>query len=402
MQTYFAVSETGAPGFNLNFAVGRKVSERSRIIIGGQTGFADATAHLELRSRTHVDDRHTLRTRIGFSRSGDMLARASSGRSASAPFALNQISLQAVDEWVARDGVVVVFGFDYARFAGALRGDAISPRLGVQFDLDRRTRLHAAYAPGARRDAAAAFGRAEFEGEDVVIDDPAAYQMTAAKSASGEPLIERTRRLEFGIERVIDDASRIEATAFFDTTDDRPIGLMRLSGQGLRGDDSASVTEQEGAARGVRVVYARRLSDRASVSAGYSFGRGQSLAPLAGVEQSQFAPQDLFRDGYFQTGAAQLDAEPLRGTQVQAIVRFSSQATVFAVDPFAGQLAVYDPSLSIVIKQELPSFGLPLRLRAIVDARNLLDASAQSEDAETSVVVNSLRRSVRGGISVRF
>ncbi len=84
------------------------------------------------------------------------------------------------------------------------------------------------------------------------------------------------------------------------------------------------------------------------------------------------------------------------------MLRFSPRAAVFAIDPFAGRLAVYDPSLSILVTQELPTFGLPLRARATIDARNLLDVMTGIEDGENTVSLNVLRRTVRGGISVRF
>jgi hypothetical protein len=87
---------------------------------------------------------------------------------------------------------------------------------------------------------------------------------------------------------------------------------------------------------------------------------------------------------------------------VRTVFRFSPEATVFAIDPFAGRLGVYDPSLSIQVTQDLPSFGLPVRAAAILDARNLLDAQIASENGEFMTFVGNSRRSVRGGISVRF
>jgi hypothetical protein len=132
-------------------------------------------------------------------------------------------------------------------------------------------------------------------------------------------------------------------------------------------------------------------------SAGYAVGRGQQLS-ADGIS----SPERLFRGGFFQTAAAQLDASVLDGTQVRTVLRFSPRAAVFAIDPFAGRLAVYDPSLSILVTQDLPSFGLPVRARATIDARNLFDVLTGVEDSETSLSANVLRRTVRGGISVRF
>ena len=36
-------------------------------------------------------------------------------------------------------------------------------------------------------------------------------------------------------------------------------------------------------------------------------------------------------------------------------------------------MAIYDPSLSVMVTQSLPTLGLPIRAEAIIDARNLFD-----------------------------
>jgi hypothetical protein len=171
--------------------------------------------------------------------------------------------------------------------------------------------------------------------------------------------------------------------------------------EGLSGEGGAAlldIANQQGGAQGLRVVYTRRISGHLKASAGYAFGRGQRLS----TEEAATTPDRLFRDSFFQTAAATLDASVLDGTQVRTVLRFSPRAAVFAIDPFAGRLAVYDPSLSILVTQELPNFGLPVRAQATVDARNLLDVLTGVEDGDTQYSLGALRRSLRGGISVRF
>jgi hypothetical protein len=158
-----------------------------------------------------------------------------------------------------------------------------------------------------------------------------------------------------------------------------------------------NVANQEGAAHGIRVVYTRRISRILSASAGYSFGRGQELSA-----QGLTNPAALFSDGFFQTAAMQLNASLSTGTRICTVFRFSPGATVFAIDPFAGRLAVFDPSLSILVTQDLPTFGLPVHAEAVIDARNLLDTQVSTDDGEMLMLFNGMRRSVRGGISVRF
>lgn len=391
LENYFANSAIGSSYIGLNFAVATPVSDDVELIFSGQTGTGDAPERLEATTLFRVGDRH----RVGITASGVRFANSWTSRLAGHDNLQGQVSLRAVDEWIVRDGIVIVMGLDYSRFIGAGGAHAISPRLGLQYDANARTRVKAAFASGGDEDGIQSV--ATFEDEQVVFRsqdvNPIAY-------IDGQAVMPRSHRLEFGIERVLDNSSNIEATAFFDTTTGRGVGLLSAPGSafsGKAGDAFLDVANQQGSSRGIRVVYTRRLNRVWSASAGYAFGRGQRLS-TEGFE----TPAELFENGMFQTAAFQIAAGFSTGTQVRTILRFSPEATVFAIDPFAGRLGVYDPSLSIQVTQELPSFGLPVRAEAILDARNLLDAQTSSENGEVLTFFGNTRRSVRGGISVRF
>lgn len=391
LENYFANSAVGSSYIGLNFAVATPVSDDVELIFSGQTGTGDAPERLEATTLFRVGDRH----RVGITASGVRFANSWTSRLAGHDNLQGQVSLRAVDEWIVRDGIVIVMGLDYSRFIGAGGAHAISPRLGLQYDANARTRVKAAFASGGDEDGIQ--GVATFEDEQVVFRsqdvNPIAY-------IDGQAVMPRSHRLEFGIERILDNSSNIEATAFFDTTTGRGVGLLSAPGSafsGKAGDAFLDVANQQGSSRGIRVVYTRRLNRVWSASAGYAFGRGQRLS-TEGFE----TPAELFESGMFQTAAFQIAAGFSTGTQVRTILRFSPEATVFAIDPFAGRLGVYDPSLSIQVTQELPSFGLPVRAEAILDARNLLDAQTSSENGEVLTFFGNTRRSVRGGISVRF
>lgn len=370
----------------LNFALAAPVSPSLDVVFAGQWGASD---RLETTARLRPHGRHTVNVTLGG-------ARIPAGGFKTLDRALGQVSVRAVDEWVVRDGVVLVVGLDYSRFLGAGGADSLSPRLGVEFEANPRTRLRAGFAPGA--DAATRVEPvALLEGGPVLFREQAGQGAVAV--VDGRAVMERSRRLEFGVERVIDGKSSVEATAFFDTTEGRGVGLLSVPLNSFSAGGAAllDVANQQGAARGLRIVYTRRISQHLKASAGYSFGRGQQLSPEGLTD-----PEGLFQDGFFQTAAAQFDASVLEGTNVRTVLRFSPRAAVFAIDPFAGRLAVYDPSLSIQVTQELPTFGLPVRAQATLDARNLLDVLTGVEDADSSLSLSGTRRTVRGGISVRF
>ncbi|HEY0385098.1 MAG TPA: carboxypeptidase-like regulatory domain-containing protein, partial [Pyrinomonadaceae bacterium] len=271
VETYFASSaDSFAPATaGLNFAFARPFGRSLDFVVAGQTGTgALAPQRLEATARLRVNDLHRISLKVGGARVERFVA---SKNTSSAP--LGQVSLRAIDEWVVRDGVVIVLGLDYSRFVGASRARSISPRLGLQFDANSRTRLKAGYAAGG--DEVNTQSWAEFEDSAFAFRQPVSVPVALV---DGRAVMERSRRLEFGVERVLDDASSIEATAFFDTTSDRGVGLLSTplsSFSGESGDALISVANQQGAARGMRVVYTRRMSRVFSASAGYSFGRGQ-------------------------------------------------------------------------------------------------------------------------------
>ena len=97
-----------------------------------------------------------------------------------------------------------------------------------------------------------------------------------------------------------------------------------------------------------------------------------------------------------------MEADLKSGTNIKTVFRLSPQATVFAIDPFQGRLAIYDPGLSVFITQKLPTWGLPFRAQAILDARNVFDLKSGVFGDEGSLTLNSAGSTVRGGILVRF
>ena len=393
VETYFA-SSSFAPAFaGLNFAIATPASDHVEFIFAGQTGIgANAPERIEATGRFRPNVRHRIGVTAAAARYGLHPWVAHPGHETPVS---GQVSLRAVDEWIVRDGIVILLGVDYSRFLGAGGAQALTPRVGFQFDANARTRLRAAYAPGGDEDSIQ--NVASFEDTEVVFRQPT-NRPTAF--VDGRAVMERSHRLEIGLERVLDERSSVEATAFYDTTTGRGVGLLSTpisAFSGPAGQPLTSVANQEGDAKGMRLVYTRRLSRVWTASAGYAFGRGQRL-----TAHSFSNPSEVFTNAFFQTGAVQLNAGFHTGTQIRTVLRFSPDATVFAIDPFAGRLGVYDPSLSIQVTQDLPSFGLPVRAEAVLDARNLLDTQACTDNGEVLTQIGTGRRSVRGGILIRF
>jgi len=385
-ETYFAASEQGNYG-GVNFATFLPVSDDADVILAGQAGLGrNAPQRFEIQTKFRPNDSHHIRLNSSI---GSLGSFVSDGEEKS----LGQFSIQALDEWKVREGVIVVLGVDYARFIGGGDDSSISPRLGLQFDLDSKTRFRSSFTSHTEE---RTWSKAiDLEDSQVIFRDPVSIDDFVVES--GKPVMNKSTRLEFGVERVLDNSSSIEANAFFDTTVSRGVGMTGFAFDGPSAPFTEFVGNQQGEARGFRLVYSRRLSGRFSTAAGYSAGVGQKLS-----EESITNPADLFETDFFQTVFGQFEADLKTGTNVKTIFRLSPQATVFAVDPFQGRLAIYDPSLSILVTQSLPNLGLPFHAQAVVDARNLFDFQSGVNGEEGSLRLNSHRRALRGSILVRF
>ena len=386
VETYFTNSADG--GFtNINFATLLPVGANTEIIFAGQTDTGGHAPRFETNLKFQPSENHQIRLKTSIGNLGKI-------KSAVEQKSLGQVSFQGFDEWQIKKGVILVLGFDYSRFIGAGNDFSLTPRFGLQFDLNAKTRVRTAFA--AKPEDKNWANAAELENTSIAFNEPVAVEDLTV--VQGKPKLNKSRRLEFGIERVLDNKSSVEANAFFDTTSERGVGLMSLpfnfSNNGVFNRLSGS---QQGGARGLRVVYARRLNGIFSTSAGYAFGSGQKLSARAISN-----PSELFENDFFQSFYGEVNADLKTGTRIKTVFRLSPQATVFAIDPFQGRLAIYDPGLSVLVTQNLPNLGLPFRAEAIMDARNLFDFQTNVGSSEGSLQLNSQRRSLRGGILVRF
>lgn len=387
VETYFAGSDGGVYS-GVNAATIVPLSADSELIIAGQTGIGKrAPQRLEAQFKVRPNEYHQVTVAGSFTNLGTFELQNSRQN-------LSQVSLQAIDEWKVREGVILVFGVDYSRFVGSGDDFSVSPRLGLQLDIDSKTRFRSAFTTNTEN---RTWSKAiDLENAQVLFREPAVIQDIAVDE--GKPLMNKSRRFEIGVERVLDNKSSVEANVFFDTTLSRGVGLANVPFDAL---DKAGFSEftanQQGGAQGLRLVYHRRISGKFSAAAGYSFGRGQKLSSEAFTN-----PADIFEDDIFQSVFGQFEADLRTGTNVKTIFRLSPQATVFAIDPFQGRLAIYDPSLSVLVTQNLPTLGLPFHAEAIVDARNLFGVAAGVAGDDSSLKLASQGRTLRGGILVRF
>ena len=191
----------------MNFAVAMPASERVDLIFVGQTGKGPgAPQRFEATALVRAGERHRISMSAGAMQLGNSLpANKKEDRAED----LGQFSVRAIDEWIVRDGVVIVLGLDYSRFLGAGGAHSLTPRIGVQFDANARTRVKAAYAPGG--DETSVQSVAGFEDHQVVFTGATAQPVALV---GGRAVMARSRRFEVGVERILDNDSNVEGHRF--------------------------------------------------------------------------------------------------------------------------------------------------------------------------------------------
>ncbi len=425
---FVAVSSSSRAGysdasfFGTNFAVSGSFGGNFEMAVIGQRGIGQlAPQRISAIATMRPSDRHQVTAAIGYGqialtkKIGQGSGETTFDRNGAIPInrnsvpgisgSLDQLSVSATVSSQVFQPLLLIYGFDYSRFVGSVarQHDSILPRFAVQYSPTSRTRINAAITPGT-----------DHQNQTPENFDTENLQTSFASSPAeiaydGSPILDRSQRVESGIERLFNKGkSSVEASAFYDMISGHGVGVLALpleaspETQHTFQQVANRVTAMNGAARGMRLMYNRRVNDYITASVGYSFGRGERFNDNRALESIN--PAQLFRGGFFQVAAARFDMDFTRrtGTHISTVIRLSPSAVVFAIDPFAGQMSVYDPNINIYVTQELPNLGLPVRWQAVVDARNLLDQATGIDDGSFQIVATRVRRSVRGGLAFRW
>jgi len=367
-----------------NFAVSEQIGRDANLVVSGQIGQGSgAPQSLRAFATGHMGNRHRVSVAMGY-------GRFTFSRQSGIP-RLGQFSVSAMDTWQVSGPVLIVYGMEFARFAERGSGTSVLPRFGIALDSGARTRLFAGLVPGSSSDMQS---RVNLESGEIEFAEPKPVPI-----AGGQPVMERSYRLEFGGEQILSDKSSLEVMAFLDTVSGHGVGLLSIPNEATQAEPALRSEEQSGRTRGVRVVYHRHVSKVIDGSVGYAFGEGQQL-DRRGIT----TPAHLFSNGLFHVVSAKIDANFVgTGTKVSTVLRIAPGQAMFAIDPFQGQISTYDPNLSVSLTQELPSFGfIPGQWAAVVDLRNLLDQQASIADERQELVASRFHRLVRVGLALRF
>jgi len=402
----------GGDFFGLNFAVSGSLDGNVEVALIGQRGTGLlAPQRLMAIASLRTSDRHKMTASIGYGQTvlgsplaGDRGGAARLPGQRVATSTLDQVSVASTGEWQAMPHLLLVYGLDYSSFVGsaARQQDSLLPRFAMQYSPAANLSLNAAVTPGRLRSRPAI---EEFRTEEIRTN----LELASAEVAFNRtPLLDRSLRYEAGIERIFGGGrSAVEASAFYDLISGHGVGVMALPLAVSPAMEAAfqqiahQVTAMNGAARGGRLLLRHNLGHRLTATLGYSAGSGIQIRS-GGIDNLR--PGQIFRNELFQvaTGRLDFDLSDRTGTRISTVIRLSPSTVVFAIDPYAGRMSVYDPNINIYITQELPSFGLPVQWQAIVDLRNLLNQTTAVDDGTIQLLATRTSRTIRGGLAFRW
>jgi len=205
------------------------------------------------------------------------------------------------------------------------------------------------------------------------------------------PSYEHYLHTEAGVTRFIDDATKVSMALFQDQANYRALFVTATDGRhGLLIVDGKRTPSQ-----GVRFFVNREFKG-VEAGLGYTVATGPAVSPLASLEELR----NQMGSRKFQVVTARIKTDfDLTNTELTAVYRWVSKYAAASIDPYQQNVEYSDPTLSISIAQNLPTFGaIPAKVQAIFDARNLLERPVGSSNNQLTLSP----RYVKGGINIRF
>lgn len=205
------------------------------------------------------------------------------------------------------------------------------------------------------------------------------------------PAYEHYLHTEISATRFLDESTKVSAGLFQDQANYRALFVTAPDGRhGLM-----IVDGKQTPSRGARIFINREFK-------GFETGFGYTVASGPGVPVMATSMDDVryqMESRRFQVFTARIKTDfELTNTELTAVYRWVSKYAAAAIDPYQQNVEYNDPTLSISIAQNLPTFrAIPAKVQAVFDARNLLERPVGPSNQFALSP-----RWVKGGINIRF
>ena len=222
---------------------------------------------------------------------------------------------------------------------------------------------------------------------------------------NGGPWLNGGWHEEFAVRRDVGSRGELESAVFRDDSSHQAV-----YGTLVAADSSSPIAPYLGAFAndggaagfwGARVVYREKLTDNVEVAGVYAWAG--ALAP--NDQSGPFSDlRDVLQTTYRHSLAARVAGKvPKSKTEFAASYKWINGTVVTRQDLYSEAAMAIDPSLSVSIRQPLPSFRMAGHWEALADFRNMLSQGYVSlETPDGRMLAMPVERSFRGGVSFQF
>jgi hypothetical protein len=395
------------------FAIATSLASSARVQLSGNVSYAGSSglpgAGIRTSfSRATVDGSSpevvvTMRQVYLAQRSGSGIVMGSDN----AP-ALRTMSLAFLDKAELSDNLYLDYGFDFQSVSYLDRINYLSPFVRATFDAGNQGRVRVAFTSGGQpTELLARDGQKSGE----LQQDLAALALMPVISLSDSHMtVERTQNLEIGYDRV--SGSRTYSLGAYEETVSNAAFMLSAPADFLPAADllpdlssrssifNIGSYHRTGFTAGVKQM----LGDHAEVAV--AAGRTGVLTAARG--EQPFGDSDALRAGIGQGQRAWVTVRvagtlPRAGTRIAANYGWTDFHVLMPAHLFVTQDVNQDIGVNLYIHQPLPISGMPWRMEASAELRNLLaQGYLPLGGAGTHSVLTNSPRSLRGGLNFIF
>jgi len=289
---------------------------------------------------------------------------------------LREVQVKYGEDFQWSDHLVFNYGAEAGRADASADHNYLRPRFGVSWVPQARTTISVAASSQA----------------PAIADDPIRGKEYFDRMAYVPPALERYSHTEASLTHILADNLEISAAVFRDRTDTQ--ALFVSTPDGRRG--LLILDTRQSPSEGFRLHLDRQFR-------GFEAGIAYTSATGVGINRPSANPEEIQHQltrRRFQVLAARFKADlDTTQTEITAVYRWMSNFSVSHIDPYQRLIEYNDPTLSVSIAQNIPTWRLfPGKVQAILDARNLFEQSFGPQRTQ----VAQYPRLVKGGINIKF
>ena len=390
------------------FALATSLGSGSRVKLDGNVGYAMASPLPGAGIRTSYTHNSGEGSSPEFVITARQIYLAPRTGSSESDAALRTLAFAFLDRVELADHFVVDYGFDYTTVSLIQRTANVSPFLRATYDGGEWGRVRAGFSAGSRPTELLA--RDQENNVNFDQDFVALATLPQVSRSQGRLALQRTQSAEISWERIA--GSRTYSAGAFEERVSNASFMLSAPADFVPAADllpdlsSQSSIFNVGSYQraGLTAAVKQAVGDHAE----FTLAVGRTGALLAPGAVAAYADSQDLRGGLHQAQRYWVTMHvggtlPRTGTRIAANYGWTDFRVLMPAHMFITQASNQDIGVNVYIRQPLPSGGMPWRMEATAELRNLLAQGylRLGDPAQASVLTNA-PRAVRGGLNFIF